>query len=46
MNVTRLHPAIQVRNLRAPVVSYTLWLQYRSPVAVSDWGQLHYSTVL
>lgn len=32
LNVTRLHPAILVRNLRAPVVYYTLWLQYNSRI--------------
>ena len=41
MNVTRLHPAILVRNLRAAVVYYTLWLQYNSRIRLGPITLFH-----
>jgi hypothetical protein len=41
MNVTRLHPAILVRNLRAAVVYYTLWLQYNSRIRLRPITLFH-----
>jgi hypothetical protein len=45
MNVTRLQPAIQVCNLCAPLVSYTLWLQYSSRIRLGPITLFHRSLI-